>query len=161
MRGSFLVYSSLIECLMFSYEKCVLKAIRRLLSSVFIINLKHNVLLQKIRIQSDLEASLLNYVPYVLFCTTCLVPYVLSCLTCSRVSCALCCTCCCALHLYISSCKVNNFTCVNLGTCTSFVFWINYFLHCNWYLFCALNFFSLYNLFFFIVSDNCKEKLAL
>ena len=88
---------------MFSYEKCVLKAITRLLSSVFIINLKHNVLLQKIRIQSDLEASLLNYVPYValvyymsrtlrafvshvLSCLMCFMLYVLSCPTSSSAS---------------------------------------------------------------------------
>ena len=42
------------------------------------------------------KSSLLNYVPYVLSCPTCLVPYVLSCLTCltcSRVSRASCPTC--------------------------------------------------------------------
>ena len=58
-------------------------------------------------------------------------------------------------------CKVNNFTCVNLETHTCFVLWITYFLHCNWYLFCTFNFSTLSNLFFFIVIDNCEEKLAL
>ena len=58
-------------------------------------------------------------------------------------------------------CKVNKFTYVNLGTHTSFALWKNYFLHCNWYLFCTLNLSSLNNLFFFIVIDNCEEKLAL
>ena len=53
---------------------------------------------------------------------------------------------------------MNNFTCVNLETPTTFVLWINYFLHCNWYLFCTLN---LNNLFFFTVIENCEEKLAL
>ena len=57
-------------------------------------------------------------------------------------------------------CKVNNFTCINLGTHTSFLLWINYFLHCNWYLFCTLSYSSLNNLSFSIVIDNWEEKLA-
>ena len=44
---------------------------------------------------------------------------------------------------------------------TYFALWIAYFLNFNWYLFCTLNFSSLNNLFFFIVIDNCEEKLAL
>ena len=65
------------------------------------------------------------------------------------------------LYWIFGLCIGNNFTCVNLGIHTPFLLWITYFLHCNWYLFCTLNFSSLNNLFFFIVIDNCEEKLAL